>query len=360
MITRYRYRLPMRGAFTAAGVVRREREGLILRYRRGEIDLACEAAPLVGFSAESLQDVIELSANPSLQEEFDRFARTLRTPGEIISFLDRPLPPSLRFALSALSLQLLEMRDLETVSKQLSPPPGRKLAINGVTGELPPDETAGIVDRLAREGYGTIKLKSSTGARHALEVIGRVEPQWPGLRWRIDANGSWPPDSAQQQLQLLARPSIDYCEEPCRFDSLREAAAFRKEAPVAIALDESLGSIERLREAMQEGASDVMVLKPTLLGNLVELAETCSTPEAGGFVRVVTTALESAVGRMAVTRAAWLCGSTGTAHGLDTGRLLRTDLIAEKHAPERSSDSLPPWCPGFRQLDPKLLTPLDS
>ncbi|MDX1591566.1 MAG: hypothetical protein R3283_06375, partial [Balneolaceae bacterium] len=56
MINLYRYRLPFRSPFKTARGSFKERTGLLVQLRNESVSLLTEAAPLPGFSRESLDD----------------------------------------------------------------------------------------------------------------------------------------------------------------------------------------------------------------------------------------------------------------------------------------------------------------
>jgi len=389
MVLIYRYHLPFHRPFQVAGTAGstsdrsgtdsptgyerswKHRQGVIVRILTRHYDLVAEAAPLPGFSRETTDEVAERlrKMKPELED-----ALLTDQPGEALAGLLRhSLPPSIAFAVSALSLQLREeVQQENTTGEGLSATrharsagSGRPLMVNGVAGGSSPEEMFASIRSLCKEGYRTIKLKSTSNPQPLIHLIRQAVEEQPDIRFRIDANRSWPYEHTPRWLQLFADLPVDYCEEPCRFETLQQAKNIRDESPVAIALDESLHTLSDVRRALDAEACDLIVLKPTLLGNLYDLLELGEsnrkeTSSGASADLIVTTALESGVGRMAVARLARLAGSTHHAHGLDTGRMLKHDLIDTGSGPHLSPAQTQLWTPGYSDCDGRLLTPLPT
>ena len=131
----------------------------------------------------------------------------------------------------------------------------------------------------------------------------KIEPGWdagplralraafPDLVLQADANGSYRmgsggPDDAGRLVQLdpLGLACIEQPLPPADLVALGALAA-RLETPVA--LDESLTSLRRLRDALRYGACEVACIKPARLGGLLAAraaAATCAEAGAGAFV----------------------------------------------------------------------------
>ena len=59
MFELYSYSIPFKKPFVTGAGTFNTREGIILRYHDSQIDVVSEAAPLPGFSSESLKQVKE-------------------------------------------------------------------------------------------------------------------------------------------------------------------------------------------------------------------------------------------------------------------------------------------------------------
>lgn len=357
MISLYRYRIPLHRPFrTGRGEpdsAWSQREGLILRIPTPAGEFAAEAAPLPGFSTDTLDEVV--SEARTLIPELEKLL--IQPPSEeaFRTFLERPLPPSLSFALSSLFLQLLP----DTEPTEPKNAPTATLTINGVIPRGEPDKMTQDIDERYRQGYRTLKLKSGPDPSSLFPLIRDVTGRYPDLKFRIDANASWPRSRALEWLKLFYSLPVEYCEEPCPYPSFTEAARLHWESPLPIALDESLASAADIRRALYEKACTVVILKPTRLGNLFKLIDLTNSIALDPQPQwILTSTLETAVGRMAVTKLATRIGTSARAHGLDTGRLLREDLLRDEPAPVRFIHQQDPWLPRFEQCRTDYLTPI--
>ncbi|MEX2585337.1 MAG: enolase C-terminal domain-like protein [Balneolaceae bacterium] len=357
MISLYRYRIPLHRPFRAgqSGPDRTwtQREGLILRIPTPAGEFAAEAAPLPGFSADTLDEVVNEAR--TLLPELKKLLEQPPDEESFRTFLNRPLFPSLSFALSSLFLQLLQHQELTEPNRA----PTTTLTINGVIPRGTPDEMRQAIDERYRQGYRTLKLKSGPDPSALFTVIREAAGHHPDLIFRIDANASWPAGRAREWLKQFYSLPVEYCEEPCRYRSFTEAARLYRDSPLPIALDESLASVSDIRQALYEKACTVVILKPTRLGNLfelIDLAHSIATDPQPEWI--LTTTLETAIGRMAVTKLAVRIGTPGRAHGLDTGRLFRKDLLRDEPAPTRVIYQNDPWLPLFEQCKTDDLIPI--
>lgn len=357
MISLYRYRIPLHRPFLSGqgGLDRTwtQREGLILRIPTSAGEFAAEAAPLPGFSTDTLDEVVNEAR--TLLPELEKLLDQPPDEDSFRTFLNRPLFPSLSFALSSLFLQLLQHSEL-TEPKRVAT---ATLTINGVISRGTADEMNQAIDEHYRQGYRTLKLKSGPNPSELFTIIRETAGRHSDLTFRIDANASWPADRAGEWLKQFYSLPVEYCEEPCRYHSFTEAARLHRDSPLPIALDESLASISDIRRALYEKACTVVILKPTRLGNLfglIDLAKSIATDPQPEWI--LTTTLETAIGRIAVAKLAARIGTPGRAHGLDTGRLLREDLLRDEPAPARIIHQHDPWLPLFEQCKTDDLIPI--
>jgi len=72
-----------------------------------------------------------------------------------------------------------------------------------------------------------------------------------------------------------------------------------------------------------------IIMKPVLLGNILEIYETISQYRSNFKHTVVTTTLESNIGRSMIASTASLIGDPKMSHGLHTGHLFADDLLPD-------------------------------
>jgi L-Ala-D/L-Glu epimerase len=297
------YRLRLLRPLRSAHGVRESREGfLVFAHQDGLIGYG-DAAPLPELGTESLAECLT-------QLEGARFDAL-------------PAAPAARCAVEQ---ALLDLR-----AQQLGMPLARvldraaRLEISAsalLTGDAVP-ELAREAQRASAEGFGTLKLKVGREDDYARAAVVR-DAVGPRVKLRLDANGAWDAAAALRKLRELAPLGIEMCEQPT--PDLRGLEG----SPVVVAADEMLasdvdGALRRAR---------VVVLKPMLLGGLTAALALARRAHARGLKIVVTSALESAVGRAGAVHlaAAVLALGAQPAAGIATGRLLAEDVASDPFA----------------------------
>lgn len=281
----YRYRVPLTEPFLVEGRAIEFREGLMLHAPEREHSAWSEAAPLPGWSQETLEDVIEAARGGNWNAY-----------------------PSLQFAYEVLHDDRL--------------PFAPHVHLNGLL-QGDPQRVLEQADQFASSSWKTLKLKvgrmSSVAeeARFVVEVAYRLRPD---QRLRLDANRSWAWDDAVEFGQTIRQhlSCIDYLEEPLQDPTKLER--WREATGLDYALDETLRETEDLERFSHAAA---LVIKPTLQGYSQRAFEKL---RAYQIPLVLSGCYESGVGLYHLARLAsyW---STAMAHGLDTYRRLGKDVL---------------------------------
>lgn len=309
----YRYALPLAGPLMLNGEAVTEREGVLVAVETSDGRTGWgEAAPLPGFSKESLDTVIRV-----LVREAERL-------------VDAPAPATLP-ALAARTNALAPVPSARF---------GLEAALCAAAGIMPPrlrphvamnallaGEDAVVVREAARvreSGYRCIKLKVGRGPAEAIvrRVAGVREALGPGIALRLDANRAWRFEEAVTLAGQLVPFGVAYVEEPLSDpDGLPDLIAH---TALPVALDETV--VERGRAVLKDvpGAA-ALVLKPTLLGMSPTLDLIAAAREAG-VTPVLSAAYESGVG-MRVLVALAAASAPAAPVGLDTYRRLSEDVF---------------------------------
>ena len=325
MINLYRYRLPFCSPFKTARGTFKERTGLLVQIRNESVSALTEAAPLPGFSRESLDDT-ELCLT-RIHTDFSDFLKNDWSLLDFRQFLNsRSLTPSAEFALSTLAASLKLQTGLANVSDLFSQKFRKEVKVNAVTGLENPEQIISAVDAHYNNGFRTVKIKSSSTTAPLITALKELSLKYPDISFRIDANQSWPLNRTLQIIEGFTGLNVEYIEEPVKVSSAMDYSNLVNESPIPIALDESINSVDMLEQALQELENAVFILKPMLLGDIFRISETISENRGPLQKIVVTTALESAVGRIMVNTIAAIVGDPGLAHGLNTGDLFQKDL----------------------------------
>lgn len=324
MLEAYTYRLPFKQPFRTAGNEFTHREGIVLIYREDDIEAYGEIAPLPGFSDESLEQVIEvLKVNRNHLEESIGSGdgkQTLNLLNQIHRF------PSLSFGLDTLLHDLEAKRAGKPLGKYLFPDFPKTVKANATLSVQEPDQVISRAKELVDQGYSTLKIKVGKDFNSELKLLQDLRNQFPDIALRIDANQSWEKDEAIQNLKALNSLNIEYCEQPVHKDNPAEMAAVQKVVKTPLAADESLRNKKDADELSELKAGRLFIFKPALLGTFDTIFVTKRTADTHNIEVVVTTMLESTVGRAMTAILAAGLGSQSRAHGLATGGLLDDDI----------------------------------
>lgn len=223
---------------------------------------------------------------------------------------------------------------IEVGWQQWPPQLRQQVPVNAIVPAVPP--------RLAKElviasGCSTVKVKVAQQGETIDDDIARVaavrEVVGAGGQLRVDANGAWSLPQAVTSLTHLAQFGLQYAEQPC--SSLTDLAQLRRKVDVPLAVDESLRKsadpmhVEGVREA-----ADIIVIKVPPLGGI---SAALSVAERYGLPAVVSSALDTSIGLSAALACAAALPDLPYACGLDSGRLLTADVVAD---PLASHDGL--------------------
>ena len=354
------YRLAFRVPFPTAHEVWNHRRGYLLDIEdeTGRIGYG-EAAPLLGFGTETMAACRGLLAAccarltgatldeadwPELAMEGDAL-RALRPAADLPD-----AAPAAGHALETALLDLLAQRAGHALAATLTPRPAGEVAVNATLGATDPDEAARQARTAAAAGFGTLKIKAGVGGLDADLARVRAVRNAVGhaLHLRVDVNGAWTERGAAKALDALALLGVEYLEQPLPPVDVAAMARLRKISPIAIAADEGVVSGQAARRLIEQGAADVLVLKPMVLGGLWPTLCVARLARTHGVRVVLTTALDGAYGRTAALHAAaaWAAEEAATnmaplAGGLATGGLLAEDLVLHPPQPRQGRMSCP-------------------
>jgi o-succinylbenzoate synthase len=208
--------------------------------------------------------------------------------------------------------------------------------VNATIGAGSIEESVDAAAAAIVAGFRTIKLKA--GAREpAATLVDRVlevrAAVGPDVALRLDANGAWTLDEAVARLRPLAGV-LEYVEQPLPVDALGDAVRLRMMTEVPIAADEAVTTPDDALTLVEQGAADVLVVKPARVGGPGAVAVIAARAAAHGVPVVISSLFETGIG----LAAAIACAATlpdvpgwpadGRAHGLATAGVLVDDLLA--------------------------------
>ncbi len=319
------YRLPLIEPVVWNGERQTEREGVLLGLVGASGAQGWgDAAPLPGFSRESLADTreaLEAVLPVVLGRALDP-ADVLRPDGPFHQALDEArLPSSARFALDLALADLAAQALGRTLPQALHPDPAVMLPLNALLMGDPTAVVAQAAERVA-EGYRALKLKvGRASVKQDIQTVRAVrEAAEARVELRLDANRAWAFKEAMRFAVGVRDVGVAYVEEPLRTPG--ELPALWLDSGLPVALDETVQE----DGAEVRGWATAVVLKPTLVGGLMAALRWAARARAVGARPVLSAAFESGVGLRGV---AALAAATGAeAAGLDTYRWLGADVLS--------------------------------
>lgn len=325
-----RIRLPLAAPLVTAHGVTEARDGVLVELcdDTGAHGVG-EALPLPGFGLETVEETAEA---------IDRLGEALlaERPARLRDALalceaTAPEAPAARAALDGALHDLAARRRGVPVATLLARGAATHacVATSGFVAAREPRAAADEARRLVAHGHRALKCK--IGGDLGLDVarVAAVHAAvGEGVALRLDANGAWSEHEAAGGIDLFARFAPRCCEEPMAAPSLAAWRRLTDVSPVSLAADESVCDAASARVLVRDGGVRFVVVKPAPLGGLANAREVALAAQQAGARVVVTSFLDSAVGRAgALHLAASLEGPLEPA-GLATAALLADDLAA--------------------------------
>ena len=311
-----------RPATTSRGTLYEKRVRYLILSREDE-------AAIRGIGECSLFPGLSSDDRPDFDDRLDELIRNLNDgglpgPGELDAW------PSMAFALET------ALADLDGGGRGLLYPSAftaglASIPINGLIWMGPKEDMVAQVGRKLEEGFRCLKLKIGALAfeeEYAILSALRANFGEGELELRVDANGSFAPDEAQDKLARLAELRLHSIEQPIRAGQREAMAALCARSPLPIALDEELigvVDIDARRRLLDDIRPSYLILKPGLLGGLRSCDEWRGLAAELGIGWWATSALETAVGLNAVAQWTFATGNP-MRQGLSTGKIFETTI----------------------------------
>jgi len=200
----------------------------------------------------------------------------------------------------------------------------RSVLVSGLVSDRRPEAVANAAAELVLQGLSAVKLKvAATDPRTDLARVAAARAAiGDEIELRLDANGGWDADTAIATLRSMARYNVAFCEEPTAgIGGIAEVGAA---SAIPVAVDESAATLSDVAAALRTGTISVVVIKPQSLGGSDLALAAVALVEEFGADAMVTTMIDSAVG---VAHAAHVAAALmpEQAHGLATSALLAED-----------------------------------
>ncbi|OOG77834.1 o-succinylbenzoate synthase [Algoriphagus sp. A40] len=286
-----------------------------------------EAAPLVKLSPDYRDDFEEILAK--ILQKLN--TETWELDQEAILFkLKELIPfefPSIRFGLETAILDWLnggKRRLLANDFYDFQKP----IPINGLIWMGDREFMLQQIDQKLNEGFDCIKMKiGAIDFEQEIELLTYIRTRFSPdqITLRVDANGAFAPEEALQKLERLAKLHIHSIEQPIPAGNWKGMRDLCKATPLAIALDEELIGIVEKAELLDQIQPQHIILKPTLLGGILETKDWIRLTAERGIGWWMTSALESNIGLNAISQLASTFNPT-IPQGLGTGKLYHNNL----------------------------------
>ena len=291
------------------------REGVWLQLQWEDYTGRGEAAPLEGFSRENVKEVhysLEGFHQAIDGENFDR-----KDLFSLVQIHTEGIP-SARFALEMAVFDLLAQEEKKPLALYLNPHATTEIAVNGISGiHIPGD------------GFKVIKVK--VGFRNLFDEIEQLvmltQSFGKDILFRLDVNGAFDLPQAIRFCKEMEAFNIDYIEQPLPAEELVDLAELSYHTEIPIAVDESLTDYSSAEKIIENQATDVFVIKPMVSGGFTESKKIINLAKEENIRIVITSSLETNIGRMACLHLAAANEITESC-GLSTGALLNEDTTA--------------------------------
>lgn len=184
--------------------------------------------------------------------------------------------------------------------------------------------TEQIEDKLSK-GFDCIKLKIGVDWPAEKKILKELRNRYNKniLEIRVDANGGFSVEQAEEILNDLAELKIHSIEQPIKAGQIEDMQKLCATTPTPIALDEELiGKVnfEQKIKLLEEIRPQYIILKPALVGGFSSCDEWIGLAEKRNIGWWITSALESNIGLNAITQYTFTKNNP-MPQGLGTGAL---------------------------------------
>ena len=205
-----------------------------------------------------------------------------------------------------------------------------------------PAEAARQAAEAVARGFRSVKVTlGSHDPEVDVEVVRLVRTAiGPAVRLRADADEVWSPERAIDVLGQLGPYDLDFVEQPVFAQDLSGMAQVRRAAPMQVAADESVASLEDAQRVIDADAADVLVVKPSRAGGLYASRAIMELARDHGLGSIVSSSFETGVGIAASLHVAASLGPASMS-GIASGAALEHDMLTEPPVPVRGHITVP-------------------
>lgn len=238
--------------------------------------------------------------------------------------------PSIRFGLEMALLDLQQGGHRQLFNSDFTQ--GVKgITTNGLIWMGNKEDMAQQIENKMAMGFQCIKMKiGNLDMQQEFSLLQHIRQRFDAsqLELRVDANGAYRPQQAQQVLHKLAELKIHSIEQPIRQGQQHQMADLCREEIVDIALDEELIGVnqpKQMAQLLDTIKPQAIVLKPSLHGGIAGCQRWIKLADERNIYWWLTSALESNIGLNAIAQWSAHLGVTRP-QGLGTGGLFTNNL----------------------------------
>ncbi|WP_221390969.1 o-succinylbenzoate synthase [Dyadobacter sp. NIV53] len=164
------------------------------------------------------------------------------------------------------------------------------------------------VEHKLAQGFSTLKMKvGAIDFEKELRILESIRERFPAkdITLRVDANGAFHADEADEKLKSLAVYDLHSIEQPVKAGQHELMSQLCATSPVPVALDEELIGIFDYRKKfalLKKIQPPFIILKPTLLGGFQHTMEWIEIANRLKISWWITSALESNIGLNAIAQ----------------------------------------------------------
>lgn len=286
-----------------------------------------EAAPLIGLSPDFLEDFEQRLHEQLVAAENQSWPTTA---DDLLLLIKELVPadlPSIRFGLETAVLDLLNGGQKRIFANKFFDHQ-LPIPINGLIWMGDRNFMLRQIDQKLEEGFDCIKMKiGAIDFDQELQLLGYIREKVSSEKMvlRVDANGAFSFEEALGKLERLSEYYLHSIEQPIKAGQWKQMRALCQSTPLPIALDEELIGVKDKAELLDEIRPQHIILKPTLVGGILETREWIQLAEERGIGWWMTSALESNIGLNAISQLASSL-KPRIPQGLGTGKLYHNNI----------------------------------
>ena len=331
MLSFYTYKIPFKSPFKISKVDYSNREGIIAKLDFKENTIYAETAPLAPFSSETLHD-----CKNWITQNGTQFLENLNHNSEA-DFIPYP---SLRFMYDMLRVQMHSIQKGYTSLSEYFQKNQKSVGANATVGAGSASDILARITDNYEQGYRSFKLKVGRDTKNELRLIESLRNKYSDVEIRLDANGAWITGDAVNFLKKCAPFKISYCEQPIPAGMETHFPEVEMDSGIAVAADESIRNVKDCQYLLEHELCSVLIVKPMLIGSLSDLKAIAELSKAKSVKVVITTSLESGIGRSQTAILASVFGDD-CSHGLATGQLLEDSVFDDAYLLRNGNYTLP-------------------